>query len=226
MTEEKTETKVETSTTAVEEGETVTPTVEGGEKVTQPTQNEDNQPFKVFKTQTEFDNAATKIKGSVERSILKELGIKDMSDLEKVKSAYQASLTQEEKNAQALAELEEIKKQNTRKDFIINALAKNSNEAIEDVGKQVTMAESLLTAGIYSTFDEAFNYVRGLRGVQQPQPQVPQGKNIVQPDTPTQPVKNPFKKGTEDYSLQAQTDLYKKDPELARKLAKEAGITL
>lgn len=225
MSEQTTETKVETSTTAVEEGKTVTPTNEGGEKVTQP-KNEELQPFKVFKTQTDFDNEAAKIKGSVERSFLKKLGIKDEADLEKVKIAYEASLTQEEKNAQALAELDEIKKQNTRKDFIINALAKSSNEAIEDVGKQVTMAESLLTAGIYSTFDEAFNYVRGLRGVQQPQPQVPQGKNIVQPDTPTQPVKNPFKKGTEDYSLQAQTDLFKKDPELARKLAKEAGITL
>lgn len=219
------EIKVETSTTAVEEGQKVTSTVNEGEKVTQP-KNEELQPFKVFKTQSDFDNEAAKIKGSVERNFLKKLGIKDEADLEKVKSAYEASLTQEEKNAQALAELDEIKKQNTRKDFIINALAKSSNEAIEDVGKQVTMAESLLTAGIYSTFDEAFNYVRGLRGVQQQQPQVPQGKNIVQPDTPTQPVKNPFKKGTEDYSLQAQTDLFKKDPELARKLAKEAGITL
>ena len=222
MSEEK---KVETSTTAVEEGKSVTPTVEGGEKVTQP-KNEENQPFKVFKTQTDYDNEAAYIKGSVERKFLKELGIKDKADLEKVKLAYVASLTQEEKNAQALAELEEIKKQNSRKDFIIGALAKNSNEAIEDVGKQVTMAESLLTAGIYSTFEEAFDYVRGLRGVQQPQPSVPQGKNITQPDTPTQPVKNPFKKGTKDYSLQAQTDLYKKDPELARKLAKEVGITL
>lgn len=219
------ENKVETSTTAVEEGKSVTPTVEGGEKVTQP-KNEENQPFKVFKTQTDYDNEAAYIKGSVERKFLKELGIKDKADLEKVKLAYEASLTQEQKTAQALAELEEIKKQNSRKDFIINALAKNSNEAIEDVGKQVTMAESLLTAGIYSTFDEAFSYVRGLRGVQQPQVTVPQGKNIVQPDTPTQPIKNPFKKGTEEYSLQAQTDLYKKDPELARKLAKEAGITL
>ena len=215
-----------TSAVAVEEGKTVTPPENGGEKVTQPEKKEELQPFKVFKTQTDFDNEAAKIKGSVERGFLKKLGIKDEADLEKVKLAYEASLTQEEKNAQALAELEEIKKQSKRKDFVINALAKKSNEAIEDVEKQVTMAESLLAAGHYSTFDEAFEFVRGVRTQVVEKPAIPQDKNIVQPDTTTVPVKNPFKKGTEDYNLQAQTDLYKKDPELARKLAKEAGITL
>lgn len=216
-----------TSSVAVEEGKAETPAVEntqnGGEKVTQPKQ-EELQPFKVFNTQTDFDNLSAKIKGNAEREIFKKLGIKDEKDFEKLKNAYQASLTQEEKNAQALAELETFKKQVVQKDFIINALAKNANEAIEDVEKQVIMAESLLSAGRYSNFDEAFEFVRGIKKQEEKQP-VPQGKKIEQPDTQTIPIKNPFKKG-EDYSLQAQTELIKKDRQLAQKLAKEAGLNI
>lgn len=211
-----------TSTIAVEEGKTVTSTTNEGEKVTSP-KKEETQPFKVFNTQTDFDNESAKIRGSVERSFLKKLGIKDESELEKVKTAYEASLTQEEKNAQALADLENLKKQSSRKDFIINALAKKSNEAIEDIEKQVTMAESLLSAGHYETFDDAFQFVLGLKK-QEEKPPVPQGKKIEQPDVQTT-IKNPFKKGA-DYSLQAQTELIKKDRELAIKLAKEAGLNI
>ena len=210
-----------TSTIAVEEGKSVTSTTNEGEKVTLP-KKEETQPFKVFNTQSEFDNESAKIRGSVERSFLKKLGIKDEAELEKVKTAYEASLTQEEKNAQALADLENLKKQSSRKDFIINALAKKSNEAIEDIEKQVTMAESLLSAGHYETFDEAFQFVLGFKKQEEKQP-VPQGKKIEQPDVQT--IKNPFKKGA-DYSLQAQADLFKKDKELAIKLANEAGIKI
>ena len=210
-----------TSTIAVEEGKSVTSTTNEGEK--EVTKKEEFQPFKVFNTQTEFDNESAKIRGSVERSFLKKLGIKDEAELEKVKTAYEASLTQEEKNAQALADLENLKKQNSRKDFIINALAKKSNEAIEDVEKQVTMAESLLSAGHYETFDEAFQFVLGLKKQEEKQP-VPQGKKIEQPDVQTT-IKNPFKKGA-DFSLQAQADLFKQDKELAKKLAKEVGLNI
>ena len=212
-----------TSTMAVEEGKSVTSTTNEGEKVTPPSKKEELQPFKVFNTQTDFDNESAKIRGSVERNFLKKLGIKDEADLEKVKIAYEASLTQEEKNAQALADLDYLKKQVSRKDFVISALAKKSNEAIEDVEKQVTMAESLLSAGHYDNFDEAFQFVIGLKK-QEEKPQFPQGKEIEQPDVQTT-IKNPFKRGA-DYSLQAQADLFKKDKELARKLAKEAGITI
>lgn len=214
-----------TSTVAVEEGKAGTPTVEkGGEQVTQPKKEEVQQPFKVFNTQTDFDNLSAKIKGNAEREVYKKLGIKDEKDIEKIKKAYEASLTQEEKNAQALLDLESYKKQVTQKDFIINALAKNANEAIEDVEKQVIMAESLLVAGRYNSFDEAFEFVRGIKK-QEEKPPVPQGKQIEQPDTQTVQIKNPFKKGA-DYSLQAQTELMKKDRELARKLAKEAGLNI
>lgn len=211
-----------TSTIAVEEGKMVTSTTNEGEKVTPP-QKEEIQPFKVFNTQTDFDNESAKIRGSVERNFFKKLGIKEEAELEKVKSAYEASLTQEEKNAQALADLEYLKKQVSRKDFVINALAKKSNEAIEDVEKQVTMAESLLSAGHYDSFDEAFQFVIGLRK-QEEKPQVPIGKKLEQPEVQTAII-NPFKKGA-DYSLQAQADLFKKDEQLARKLAKEAGIKI
>lgn len=212
-----------TSPVAVEEGKTDTPAVNaqnGGEKVTQPTQ-EELQPFKVFKTQIDFDNESAKIRGAVERNFLKKLGIKDEADLEKVKTAYEASLTQEEKNAQALLELDTYKKQVVQKDFIITALAKSTNEAIEDVENQVIMAESLLSANRFETFEKAFEFVRGIK--KEEKQVVPQGKKIEQPDTTI--VKNPFKKGA-DYSLQAQTELFKKDKTLAIKLAKEAGLNL
>lgn len=225
MTEEK---QNGTSTIAVEEGKSETPAVDnnqnGGEKVTQPTKEDIQQPFKVFNTQNDFDNLSAKIKGNAERDIFKKLGIKDETELEKIKTAYQASLTQEEKNAQALAELDNYKKQVLQKDFIINALAKNANEAVEDVEKQVIMAESLLSAGRYSTFDEAFEFVRGVRK-QEEKPPVPQGKKIEQPDTQTVQIKNPFKRG-EGYNLQAQSELFKKDRTLAIKLAKEAGLDI
>ena len=73
-----------TSTIAVEEGKSVTSTTNEGEKVTLP-KKEETQPFKVFNTQSEFDNESAKIRGSVERSFLKKLGIKDEAELEKVK---------------------------------------------------------------------------------------------------------------------------------------------
>lgn len=216
-----------TSSVAVEEGKTDTPAVEntqnGGEKVTQPKQ-EELQPFKVFKTQSDFDNESAKIRGAVERNFLKKLGIKDEADLEKVKNAYEASLTQEEKNAQALLELDTYKKQVTQKDFIITALAKSTNEAIEDVENQVIMAESLLSANRFETFEEAFEFVRGTKVKKEEKPPVPQGKKLEQPETQAQ-IKNPFKKGA-DYSLQAQVDLIKQDKELAKRLAKEAGLDI
>ena len=216
-----------TSTVAVEEGKADTPAVEntqnGGEKVTQPKQ-EELQPFKVFKTQSDFDNESAKIRGAVERNFLKKLGIKDEADLEKVKNAYEASLTQEEKQAQALLELDTNKKQVVQKDFIITALAKSTNEAIEDVENQVIMAESLLSANRFDTFEQAFEFVRGSKVQKEEKPVVPQGKKLEQPEQQAQ-IKNPFKKGA-DYNLQAQVDLINKDKELARKLAKEAGLSI
>ena len=218
MTEEN---KGVTSTPAVEEGKTATPALEGGEKVTQPKENVELQhPFKVFKTQADFDNEAAKIKGSVERSIFKKLGAKEEADLEKYKKAYEDSLTEAEKNAKALEELNSIKQENERKNYVIQALVKEQNKAIEDVEKQVTMAVSLVVSGDYANFGEAFDYVRGLKSTAQP----PVGKKIEQPDV--KPVeKNPFKKG-ENFSYSEQTRIFKENPELARKLALEAGLKL
>ena len=213
-----------TSTQAVEEGNEETSLKDG--KEVQPVENEQTQPFKVFTTQTDFDNEAGKIRGSVERKLLKQLGIKDIADLEKVRLAYEASLTQEEKNAQALAELDEIKRQSSRKDYVINALAKQSNESLEDVEKQVTMAESLVNAGMYESFNDAFEYVRDYKkpAIQETkvEPKLPQSKPMVQPDT-TVAIPNPFIKGSPEYSLDAQTKLFKENPELARKLRAEAN---
>ena len=212
-----------TSTIAVEEGKEETSNTDG--KVVQPETNEQTQPFKVFTTQNDFDNEAGKIRGSVERKLLKQLGIKDVTELEKVRLAYEASLTQEEKNAQALAELDEIKKQSSRKDYVINALAKQSNESLEDVEKQVTMAESLVNAGMYESFNDAFEYVRELKKPAtetKVEPKLPQSKPMVQPDT-TVVVPNPFIKGSAEYSLSEQTRLFKENPELARKLKAEAN---
>ena len=151
-----------TSSVAVEEGKTETPAVEntqnGGEKVTQPKQ-EELQPFKVFNTQTDFDNLSAKIKGNAEREIFKKLGIKDEKDFEKLKNAYQASLTQEEKNAQALAELETFKKQVVQKDFIINALAKNANEAIEDLAVLSNISFSAIFFSLFSSIPASCHFL-------------------------------------------------------------------
>lgn len=219
-----TDIKTDTSTVAVEEGQSVTSTVvntqKDGEKVTQPKKEENQQPFRVFTSQTDFDNEAAKIKYAGAKDVLKKFGIKSEDDIPKMLEAYNSSLTEAEKTTQKLAELEAIKQQAKRKDYVINALVKKSNEPIEDVEKQVTMAEALVSTGHYSTFDEAFEFVWGNNKTQvEKQELPPQGKQILQPDTSTQTEKNPFKDGT----LQEQTELFKKDPDKARRFAKEAG---
>lgn len=219
-----------TSTVAVQEGEQVTPTKEGGEQVTQPEKKENIQPFKVFNTQAEFENLSAKIKGSTEREILKLLGIKEKAEIDKIKQAYENSLTEADKVAR---EIENLKNENQELKNS-NALALSMNKMLllqsgltsEEVETQAAMAQGLISKGIAKDYDEAFTKVFALIGKKEPEkPVIPHGKNITQPDTSTQSIKNPFKKG-DDYSLDAQTELLKKDRELAIKLAKEAGVTL
>ena len=65
------------------------------EKTTEVVETND-VPFKVFKTQEEFDNHAGYIKKSTTSSILKELGLDDKSQLDELKSSVKKTLATNE----------------------------------------------------------------------------------------------------------------------------------
>lgn len=65
-------------------------------------------PFKVFKTQEEFDNHAGYIKKSTTSSILKELGLDDKSQLDELKSSVKKTL---ETNEELLTYREQTEEQ-------------------------------------------------------------------------------------------------------------------
>ena len=77
------------------------------EKTTEVVETND-VPFKVFKTQEEFDNHAGYIKKSTTSSILKELGLDDKSQLDELKSSVKKTL---ETNEELLTYREQTEEQ-------------------------------------------------------------------------------------------------------------------
>lgn len=82
------------NTQIVEEQQAPTQVIEEQQVSTTPSEEQttNDVPFKVFKTQEEFDNHAGYIKKSTTSSILKELGIDDKSQLDELKNSIKAAL--------------------------------------------------------------------------------------------------------------------------------------
>lgn len=206
-----------------------------GKQGTQPQVQENEGKY----SQEELDNTAAKARGTAEREtkkkLLAELGLRpDEEDkLIKFKEAYESSLTEDDKRA---TELNDLKTDNLKlsqdleeKDYIVKALFELTGKKEEDVEKIVKMAKGLKTDE--NTIEDAIKEVISMvNPVSEPQnqqqnPNMPVGNQLQQPSTVVIDVQeNPFKAGT--INLTKQGKLLKENPELAKKLAEEAGVKL
>ena len=220
-----------------------TPQNEGNNNgATQPqVEPKNNNEGKTF-TQKNLDDAMAKARGTAEREtrrkLLAQLGLKDDEEdkLLRFKEAYEASLSDEEKKNQVMEELQadnlKLTQDLEEKDYVIKALVALSGKNEDDVEKIVKMAKGLKTED--NTIEDAIKEVMSMINpeVTNPEPVSPE----VNPDMPKgQPIQqpskviidnqeNPFKAG--QINLTKQGQLVRTNPELAKKLAKEAGVDL
>ena len=187
-------------------------------------------------TQKDLDNIAAKARGTAEREttkrIMQQLGMSSYDEdmLYAMREAYENSLTDAElreqeyndlsdENLNLIVELDE-------KDYMIEALTAMSGKKRDDVMKIVKMAQGLKTEE--NSIADCIQEVMGMIN-SQPQQQrasVPVGQPLNQPSSSVtiDAATNPFRAGS--INLTAQGRLWKENPELARRLAGEAGIKL
>ena len=205
-TENKVETKVETPTTENNGGN-------GAETKT-------SEPYKTFISKEDFDRHSAGIlnsaKNKAEKELLAMLGLKpdEKDKLAKFKEAYDATLSESEKQAKNLENLNEevksLKSQITEKDAIISALSKLTGKNSSDVDKYVRMAKGLVDEN--TSIDQALEQVLDFLKVPEQKP-IPSGKPLNEPNsTPT--VENPFSNG----NLTKQGEMIKSDREKAREM--------
>ena len=205
-TENKVETKVETPTTENNGGN-------GAETKT-------SEPYKTFISKEDFDRHSAGIlnsaKNKAEKELLAMLGLKpdEKDKLAKFKEAYDATLSESEKQAKNLENLNEevksLKSQITEKDAIISALSKLTGKNSSDVDKYVRMAKGLVDEN--TSIDQALEQVLDFLKVPESKP-IPSGKPLNEPNsTPT--VENPFSNG----NLTKQGEMIKSDREKAREM--------
>ena len=198
-------------------------------------------------TQAQMDTNAADTRRATEREtkrqMLKALGLKEGEEakLEAIKAAYEASLSEEEKRDAKIAELESDNENLTaeleEKDYIIKALIQLTGKSENDVEKIVKMAKGLKTDE--NTIEDAIKEVMAMVKTEPVTPatqvvtapvvneNMPVGNPIQQPSTVSIDVQdNPFKKGSPSFNLTKQGQLVRTNPELAKKLAAEAGVKL
>ena len=184
--------------------------------------------FKSFATQKDYDDEAARIKGSAEhkakQDILKKLGLglDEMDKLEKMKSAYENSLSEEEKTAEALKELDTLKAQIVEKDAVIVALTKLSGKETADVTKLVKMAKGLV--GDDCTMEQALDEVMALSVAKKQQQE--------KPPVASNPLNNPVGGGVKEENpfetgnMTKMGELMRSDFEKAKQLAKIANYPI
>ena len=205
-TENKVENKVETPVTEKNGGN-------GAETKT-------SEPYKTFTSKEDFDRHSAGIlnsaKNKAEKELLAMLGLKpdEKDKLAKFKEAYDATLSESEKQAKNLENLNEevksLKSQIAEKDAIISALSKLTGKNSSDVDKYVRMAKGLVDEN--TSIDQALEQVLDFLKVPEQKP-IPSGKPLNEPNsTPT--VENPFSNG----NLTKQGEMIKSDREKAREM--------
>ena len=204
-----TENMVETQTV-----ETQTTETKSEEKVV-----ENNTPYRTFATQADFDRHSAGIlnsaKNKAEKELLAMLGLKpdEKDKLAKFKEAYDNTLSESEKQAKNLenlnTEVNVLKSQLAEKDAIISALSQMTGKTSADVDKYVKMAKGLVDEN--TTIEQALAQV--LSFTKPEEKKVPSGKPLNEPSA-TQTEENPFKTG----NLTEQGKLISSDREKAREL--------
>ena len=205
-TENKVETKVETPTTENNGGN-------GAETKT-------SEPYKTFTSKEDFDRHSAGIlnsaKNKAEKELLAMLGLKpdEKDKLVKFKEAYDATLSESEKQAKNLENLNEevksLKSQITEKDAIISALSKLTGKNSSDVDKYVRMAKGLVDEN--TSIDQALEQVLDFLKVPEQKP-IPSGKPLNESNSALT-VENPFNTG----NLTKQGEMIKSDREKAREM--------
>lgn len=220
------DTNPQATATPADNGGTQTPANTPAEPPKQTKGAEDNQPYKIFATQEDFDKHSAGIRNNAQKSAEKELlallGLKadEKDKLAKFKEAYDATLTDAEKKAKELENLNTetagLKARNAELEATISALTKATGKKAEDVSKIVRMAKGLVDEN--TTMEQALEQVFSMANTtpEVPKP-APQGTPPA--DTAAQtPEDNPFKTG----NLTEQGKIFKADKEKARRLYKEA----
>ena len=190
------------------------------------TNGAENQPYKTFATQEEFDRHSAGILNSAQKKAEKELlsllGLKpdEKDKLAKFKEAYDATLSESEKKAKELealtAESTALKATVAEKDAIIAAITKSTGKSADDVMKFVKMAKGLVDEN--TTMEQALEQVLSMATAKAETPKpAPQGTPPADGGA-NAPTENPFKTG--DY--EKQTEIFKKNRDEARRLYKEA----
>lgn len=198
-------------------------------------------------SQKEFDDNAASTRRATEREtkkkLLAQLGLTldDEEKLNAFKKAYEDSLTDEEKRAEELQNLQaekiKLSQDVEEKEYVIKALIAMTGKKEEDVDKIVKMAKGLKTDE--NTIEDAIKEVIAMVNPDvQPNteqqtgannnegnPNIPTGNALTQPSTVViDNQDNPFKAG--QINLTKQGKLIRENPELAKKLAGEAGVNL
>lgn len=210
ITEKTVETKVETPST-----ETKVENGNGAETKT-------TEPYKTFTSKEDFDRHSAGIlnsaKNKAEKELLAMLGLKpdEKDKLAKFKEAYDATLSESEKQAKNLenltSEVDSLKSQIAEKDAIIVTLSKLTGKTSADVSKYVKMAKGLVDEN--TTIDQALEQVLSFMKIEEPKTNpVPAGKPLSNP-APVVTDENPFKTG----NMTKQGELIKTDREKARAL--------
>ena len=207
-TENKVENKVETHTTEK--------TVENGNGA----ETKTTEPYKTFTSKEDFDRHSAGIlnsaKNKAEKELLAMLGLKpdEKDKLVKFKEAYDATLSESEKQAKNLENLNEevksLKSQIAEKDAIISALSKLTGKNSSDVDKYVRMAKGLVDEN--TSIDQALEQVLDFLKVPEQKP-IPSGKPLNESNS-APAVENPFSSG----NLTKQGEMIKSDREKAREM--------
>ena len=207
-TENKVENKVETPTTEK--------TVENGNGA----ETKTTEPYKTFTSKEDFDRHSAGIlnsaKNKAEKELLAMLGLKpdEKDKLAKFKEAYDATLSESEKQAKNLENLNEevksLKSQIAEKDAVISALSKLTGKNSSDVDKYVRMAKGLVDEN--TSIDQALEQVLDFLKVPEQKP-IPSGKPLNEPNSAST-VENPFSNG----NLTKQGEMIKSDREKAREM--------
>lgn len=217
-----------------------TPQTEG--KTSKPQTEVKKEEGKTF-TQQDLDNMAAKARGTAERettkNILAKLGLKsdELDKLSAFKEAYEASLSDEEKKNQIMEDLQadnlQLEHDLEEKEYVIKALIELTGKNESDVDKIVKMAKGLKTDE--NSIEDAIREVISMINIKEETPAVqqvvtnpdmPTSTEIQQPSTISIDVQdNPFKAGS-TFNLTKQGQIIRSNPELAKRLAGEAGVKL